>query len=83
MRLVDYLDKGASLDPGAPCLVCEGETATYAEVRALSERIAAALVAVVATAVAADPRSAPPLALGAGAAVPVTLLVLLGTYWWS
>ncbi|MFC5139962.1 AMP-binding protein [Actinomycetospora rhizophila] len=45
MRLVDYLDKGASLDPGAPCLVCEGETATYAEVRALSERIAAALVA--------------------------------------
>ncbi|MDD7939471.1 long-chain fatty acid--CoA ligase [Actinomycetospora lutea] len=45
MRLVDHLDKGASLDPGAPCLVCEGETATYAEVQHLSGRIAAALVA--------------------------------------
>ena len=45
MRLVDYLDKGASLDPGAPCLVCDGEVATYAEVQHLSGRIAAALVA--------------------------------------
>ncbi|APE33655.1 AMP-dependent acyl-CoA synthetase [Nocardia mangyaensis] len=45
MRLVDYLDKGASLDPGAPCLVCDGQTATYAEVQELSGRIAAGLAA--------------------------------------
>ncbi|MFC8531461.1 long-chain fatty acid--CoA ligase [Nocardia sp. NPDC057227] len=45
MRLVDFLDKGASLDPGAPCLVCDGTTATYAEVLDLSARVAAALVA--------------------------------------
>ncbi|GAA4936623.1 acyl-CoA synthetase (AMP-forming)/AMP-acid ligase II [Actinomycetospora succinea] len=45
MRLVDHLDKGASLDPDAPCLVCDGETSTYAEVQQLSGRIAAALVA--------------------------------------
>lgn len=43
MRLVDYLDKGASLDPDAPCLVCEGSSQTYAEVRALSTRISASL----------------------------------------
>jgi NAD(P)-dependent dehydrogenase (short-subunit alcohol dehydrogenase family) len=24
MRLVHHLDKGASLDAGAPCLVCDG-----------------------------------------------------------
>ncbi|MFC3962787.1 acyl-CoA synthetase [Nocardia jiangsuensis] len=45
MRLVDFLDKGASLDPGAPCLVCDGGTASYAEVLDLSARVAAALVA--------------------------------------
>ncbi|GAA4815319.1 long-chain fatty acid--CoA ligase [Nocardioides caeni] len=45
MRLVDHLDKGASLDPGAPCLVCDGETRSYAEVQELSGRIASALVA--------------------------------------
>lgn len=45
MRLVEYLDKGASLDPGAPCLVCDGETRTYAEVQELSDRVASALVA--------------------------------------
>ena len=27
MRLVDYLDKGASVDPGAPCLTTDGEHA--------------------------------------------------------
>ena len=32
MRLVDYLDKGASLGPGAPCLTTDGVTRTYAEV---------------------------------------------------
>jgi fatty-acyl-CoA synthase len=45
MRLVDYLDKGASLEEGAPCLTTDGETRTYADVRALSVRIAAALAA--------------------------------------
>ena len=41
---VDYLDKGASLGPDAPCLTTDGETRTYAEVQHLSRRIAAALV---------------------------------------
>ncbi|WP_433372978.1 acyl-CoA synthetase [Actinoplanes sp. CA-142083] len=45
MRLVDYLDKGASLDPDAPCLTTEGDTRTYGEVQRLSVRIAAALAA--------------------------------------
>ena len=45
MRLVDYLDKGASLDPGAPCLTTDGVTQTYAEVTALADRVASALVA--------------------------------------
>jgi len=45
MRLVDHLDKGASLGADAPCLVCDGEVATYAEVQALSRRIASALAA--------------------------------------
>ena len=46
MRLVDYLDKGASVDPGAPCLTTDGSSSSYAEVRELSFRIAAALVRV-------------------------------------
>jgi fatty-acyl-CoA synthase len=45
MRLVDHLDKGASIDPGAPCLTCDGVSATYAEVQDLSRRVAASLVA--------------------------------------
>ena len=45
MRLVDYLDKGASLDAGAPCLTTDGQSLSYAEVRDLSRRIAAALAA--------------------------------------
>src|ERR1700709_2630243 len=44
MRLVDYLDKGASVDPEAPCLTTDGVSSSYAEVRELSFRIAAALV---------------------------------------
>jgi acyl-CoA synthetase (AMP-forming)/AMP-acid ligase II len=44
MRLADYLDKGASLGPDAPCLTTDGRTQTYAEVRELSGQIAAALV---------------------------------------
>ena len=31
MRLADHLDKGFSLDPGAPCLTTDGETRTYAD----------------------------------------------------
>ncbi|TCC46582.1 AMP-dependent acyl-CoA synthetase [Kribbella capetownensis] len=45
MRLVDYLDKGASLGPDAPCLTTDGETLSYAEVQQLSYRIAAGLAA--------------------------------------
>ena len=45
MRLVDYLDKGASLGPDAPCLTTDGETLSYAEVQELSYRIAAGLAA--------------------------------------
>ncbi|HEY9393238.1 MAG TPA: long-chain fatty acid--CoA ligase, partial [Nocardioides sp.] len=43
MRLVDYLDKGASLGGDAPCLVCGEETWSYAEVVDLSVRVAAGL----------------------------------------
>jgi len=45
MRIVDFLDKGASLGPEAPCLTTDGETLTYADVRGLSFAVAAALVA--------------------------------------
>ena len=45
MRLVDYLDKGASLGPDAPCLTTGGETLSYADVQQLSHRIAAGLAA--------------------------------------
>ena len=45
MRLVDYLDKGASMGLDAPCLVCDGETMTYGDTIDLSNRIASALVA--------------------------------------
>ncbi|MDX2820712.1 long-chain fatty acid--CoA ligase [Streptomyces ipomoeae] len=43
MRLTDYLDKGASLGPDAPCLTTEGHTLTYGEVQDLSWRVARAL----------------------------------------
>ena len=45
MRLVDYLDKGASMGLDAPCLVCDGETMTYGDTIDLSNRVASALVA--------------------------------------
>ncbi len=45
MRIVDFLDKGASLGPGAPCLTTDGETLTYGDVRTLSFAVAAALAA--------------------------------------
>ncbi len=43
MRLVDYLDKGASLGPDRPCLVAGDRTLTYADVQGFSMRVAAAL----------------------------------------
>ncbi len=43
MRLVDYLDKGADLGAGRPCLTTDGMTLTYGEVQDLSSRISAAL----------------------------------------
>jgi acyl-CoA synthetase (AMP-forming)/AMP-acid ligase II len=45
MRLVDYLDKGASLGPDAACLTTDGVSLSYAEVQELSYRIAAGLAA--------------------------------------
>ena len=43
MRLTEFLDKGASLDPAAPCLTVAGESRSYAEVQRLSYAIARAL----------------------------------------
>lgn len=45
MRLVDYLDKGASLGPASPCLTTDGVSLSYGEVRELAGRVAAALTA--------------------------------------
>src|SRR3984957_12192472 len=36
MELADYLDKGASLNPAAPCLTMAGRSRSYAEVQRLS-----------------------------------------------
>jgi fatty-acyl-CoA synthase len=43
VRLTDFLDKGASLGPGAPCLTTAGRTLSYFDVQRLSWRIARAL----------------------------------------
>ncbi|MET7477402.1 long-chain fatty acid--CoA ligase [Streptomyces sp. NPDC005648] len=43
MRLTDYLDKGASLGPDAPCLTTGADTLTYGEVQELSWQVARAL----------------------------------------
>lgn len=43
MSLTFYLDKGASLDPGAPCLTLDDASLTYGEVVALSHAVAKAL----------------------------------------
>ena len=43
MRIVDYLDKGASLGPEAPCLTTDGVSMSYAVVQALSHSVASAL----------------------------------------
>ncbi len=45
MRLIDFLDKGASLGPEAPCLTTAGRTLTYGEVQRLSGQVARALEA--------------------------------------
>jgi fatty-acyl-CoA synthase len=45
MRLADYLEKGASLDPASPCLTTDGVSMSYAEVRDLAGRVAGALSA--------------------------------------
>ncbi|GAA4821455.1 long-chain fatty acid--CoA ligase [Actinomycetospora corticicola] len=43
MSLCFYLDKGASLDPDAPCLTLDGVSRTYGEVVELSHAVARAL----------------------------------------
>ncbi len=43
MALVDFLDKGASLGPDAPCLVLGERVLSYADVQTLSHRVAGAL----------------------------------------
>ncbi|PKV94250.1 acyl-CoA synthetase (AMP-forming)/AMP-acid ligase II [Amycolatopsis echigonensis] len=43
MRLTDYLDKGASLGPSAPCLTTDGGSLSYGEVQRLSWQVARAL----------------------------------------
>jgi len=43
MRLTDFLDKGASLDPAAPCLTMAGQRRSYADVQRLSWQIGRAL----------------------------------------
>ena len=43
MQLCDYLDKGASLDPSAPCLTMKGRSLSYGDVQGLSYTVARAL----------------------------------------
>src|SRR5438105_796255 len=43
MRLIDYLDKGASLGSESPCLTMVGRTLNYREVQEVSWRVARAL----------------------------------------
>lgn len=45
MRLVDYLDKGASLGPHRPCLTTDGASLSYADVQTISYDVASALAA--------------------------------------
>ncbi|MFT4098484.1 MAG: long-chain fatty acid--CoA ligase [Rhodoblastus sp.] len=45
MRLIDYLDKGASLGPDRPCLTMDARDMSYAQVQALTYRVARALAA--------------------------------------
>src|ERR1700736_6462192 len=43
MRLIDYLDKGASLGTESPCLTMAGRTLNYRDVQEVSWRVAQAL----------------------------------------
>jgi fatty-acyl-CoA synthase len=43
VRLIEFLDKGASLGPARPCLTMNGSDLSYAEVQAFSYRFARAL----------------------------------------
>jgi acyl-CoA synthetase (AMP-forming)/AMP-acid ligase II len=43
MRLIDYLDKGASLGSHSPCLTMAGQSLSYQEVQQISWRVAQAL----------------------------------------
>jgi acyl-CoA synthetase (AMP-forming)/AMP-acid ligase II len=43
MRLAEYLDKGASLGGGAPCLTMNGKDLSYREVQSFSHRLARGL----------------------------------------
>lgn len=43
MRFIDYLDKGASLGPDAPCLTMDARDLSYREVQRLSYRVARGL----------------------------------------
>src|SRR5260221_14610904 len=43
MRLIDYLDKGASLGSESPCLTMAGRTLNYRDVQEVSWRVARAL----------------------------------------
>ncbi|SHG37748.1 acyl-CoA synthetase [Geodermatophilus nigrescens] len=44
MSLTAFLDKGADLGAGAPCLTVDGRSTSYGEVQAFSRRVARALV---------------------------------------
>ncbi len=44
MRMIDFFDRGARNAPDRPCMVTDDSSATYAEVRARSNRIANALI---------------------------------------
>ena len=50
---------------------------------AVAGHLVGAAVAIVATAVAAHPRTPATLGVLAALAVPVDVLVVLGTYWWA
>src|SRR5438105_12310676 len=43
MRLIDYLDRGAMLGPGSPCLTMGDIDLSYAEVQRISHRVARGL----------------------------------------
>src|ERR1700729_4026745 len=43
MRLIDYLDKGAALGPGAPCLTMGDRDMSYVDVQRVTWRVARAL----------------------------------------